>query len=574
MPKTHRFIETEIGGVLRSIDFIYKEAGVNRPLKPADIRGQNLNQTDYANQLNKVANAVKFILSALRNQTAKPPEKVVAASGQPRPQSKMRAVVLSLIILALAIAGFLVFLTWTSNQPPAEVLDKSIAVLPFADMSPQKDQEYLGDGIAEEILNVLARVKDLKVIGRTSSFSYKGKGTNLKTIGEELGVSTILEGSIRKDGNKVRITAQFIKASDGSHLWSESYDRELKDIFQIQDELAKNISRSLLSTFEDPAAASNVREGPTNNEAYDLYLLGKYQFSQKFETPNSLKTKFHESIRSYKKSLKLDSLFANTYAELAQSYTFYGFFFGNQEIRNVYDSAELYARKALALDKRNVQAYIDLALIKRNRDWDWEGSRQYFQRAKSIAPNHSYTLGLYAMLLSALNQTDSALYYARKGVVLDPNSENARFYELRAFYYDRQFHKAASLISGVDQITRRDLIIMALSPNKDVIAPMLIKFADLDINIKQELDNYYHANGWDALMKKLYTSYLDKLNTGEIMVKIYAAPRDVLFGELSRDVDNQVGNMVYLLIDPVYDPIRSDPRYDQLLKRMGLDKYK
>ena len=564
-------IEKEIGGTLRSIDFIYKEAGVNRPLKPTDIRSQNLNQTDYANQMNKVANAVKSILSALRNQTAKPPEKVVAVGDPPRPQSKTRAVVFSLIILALAIAGYFVLQRWTTSQPAAEILDKSIAVLPFADMSPQKDQEYLGDGIAEEILNVLARVKDLKVIGRTSSFSYKGKSTDLKTIGEELGVSTILEGSVRKDGNKVRITAQFIKAKDGTHLWSESYDRELKDVFQIQDELAKNISKSLLSTFKDPESGSNSPEGPSNNEAYNLYLLGKYQFSQ---TMISASAEFRESINSYKKSIKLDSTFANTYAELAQSYIFHGFFFGEMEIKSVYDSAEHYARKALALDKGNVQAYIDMALVKRNRDWDWEASRQYFQRAKSIAPNHSYTLGLYAMLLSALNQTDSALYYAKKGVVLDPNSETARFYELRAHYYDRQFDKAASLAGGVDQIARRDFIISTLSPNRDLVVSMILKFSNMDDRVKQDLEQFYKTNGWDALMKKLYSSYLKQLGTAEIMVKVNGAPRDVLFEDFNRDADNHVGRLVYLLIDPVYDPIRSDPRYDLLLKRMGLDKYK
>ena len=461
-----------------------------------------------------------------------------------------------------------------SPRKTTEVLDKSIAVLPFVDMSPNKDQEYLGDGIAEEILNVLARVKDLKVIGRTSSFSYKGKGTDLKTIGEELGVSTILEGSVRKDGNKIRITAQFINAMDGTHFWSESYDRELKDVFQIQDELAKSISKSLLTTFEDPASEANRSEGPANNEAYNLYLLGKYQFSQSTETDVDRKIRYYESIKFYKQSIKLDSTFASSYADLALTYIYYGSFFGDQEIKNVYDSAELNTRKALALDNRNVQAYIDMALVKRNRDWDWEASRRYFQKAISIAPNYGFTFGDYSMLLSAINETDSALYYSKKAVELDPNSDVARFYAMRAAYYDRQFNDAFSLSKEINESGRSGYFIEILSHvNKDMSVSKLLNSSAFEEPVKKELENYYHTNGWDALMKRLYTTHLEMM-INETMVFIHGAPKDVIFERLNVDADNRVGRTVYLLIDPVYDPIRSDPRYDALLKRMGLDKYK
>lgn len=574
-------IETEIGGVLRSIDFIYKEAGVNRPLKPADIRGQNLNQTDYANQLNKVANAVKSILTGLRSQTTKAPKKEPTIINQPLPRKRPRSAVLSLIILTVVIAGYFVVQKLTLSQPATEVLDKSIAVLPFADMSPQKDQEYLGDGIAEEILNVLARVKDLKVIGRTSSFSYKGKGTDLKTIGEELGVSTILEGSIRKDGNKVRITAQFIKASDGSHLWSESYDRELKDIFLIQDELARSISKSLLISFEDNPGQGKTSEGPSNNEAYNLYLLGKYSFERPAKNDEDRKAIFYQSINFYKQSIALDSTFASSYAELARTYIFYSFFFGDQEIANVYYLGESNARKALELDDRNVQALLDMAMIKRNRDWDWEASRKYFQTAISIAPNDPLSFGLYAMLLSAINQTDSALYYANRSLVLDPNSEVAKFYSLRSLYYDRQFNEAISLSDQLqgDQIGFMSppffIIIRILSHvDKDKTVSILLNNSDLGDGDKDKLEKYYQENGWDALMKRLFADHLDSMSESRILITVHGAPMEAIFAKLNRDADNKVGELVYLLIDPVYDPIRSDPRYDQLLKRMGLDKYK
>ena len=566
-------IENEIGGVLRAIEFIYKEAGVNRPLSPDDSDEKNLNSTKYKNQVNKVANAIKEILYAIKPANKSFTDKLEYTIVHPTKSTRKIGAIIASVLFAFAIAIYFLYPKIISI-PAVKEIEKSIAVLTFADMSPNKDQEYLGDGIAEEILNVLARVKDLKVIGRTSSFSYKGKDTDLKTIGEELGVATILEGSVRKDGNKIRITAQFINAQDGTHLWSESYDRELKDVFQIQDELAKSISKSLLTTFEDPVSEANRNEGPTNNEAYNLYLLGKYQFSQSTETAVDRKTKYYESIKFYKQSIKLDSTFSNSYADLAQTYIFYGFFFGDQEIKNVYDSAELNARKALELDNRNVQAYIDMALVKRNRDWDWEASRGYFQMAKSIAPNYGYTFGHYSMLLSALNKTDSALYYSKKVVLLDPNSEDARFYAMRAAYYDRQFNDALFLSRGITEIRTNGFLIEILSHvSKDKSVSKLLNSSAFEEPVKKELENYYHTNGWDPLMKRLYTAHLDMM-INETMVFIHGAPKDVIFEKLNADADNRVGRMVYLLIDPVFDPIRSDPRYDQLLKRMGLDKYK
>jgi TolB-like protein len=567
-------IESEIAGVLRAIEFIYKEPGVNRPLKPTDSKSENRNQTDYTNQVNKVANAVKEIVGALKPRQQSLTGKLDQKTSPPTTNKRTVAAFLAIGAVLLAVASYFLYPRFVET-PAAEKLEKSIAVLPFADMSPNKDQEYLGDGIAEEILNLLARVKDLKVIGRTSSFSYKGKGTDLKTIGKELGVSTILEGSVRKDGNKIRITAQFINAQDGTHLWSESYDRELKDVFQIQDELAKNISTSLLTTFEDPVSEANRREGPANNEAYNLYLLGKYHFSSDTDSDVDRKAKLYEAIKFYKQSIKLDSTFASSYADLAQTYIFYGFFFGDQEIRNVYDSAELNARKALTLDNRNVQAYIDMALVKRNRDWDWEASRGYYQRALALAPNNGYTFGLYSMLLSAINEIDSASYYSKKAVFLDPNSDGALFYAMRTAYYDRQFNEAFSLSKRIHAIGRKDFIVDILfHVNKDRSVSELIGNSELDEPVKMELLNYYRREGWDALMRKLYTTYFDKIIAAKDVVLIHGAPKDVVFEKLNAGADKRVGEMVYLLISPVYDPIRSDPRFDQLLKRMGLDKYK
>src|SRR6188474_2105163 len=180
-----------------------------------------------------------------------------------------------------------------------KVSDKSIAVLPFADMSAGKDQEYFSDGLSEELINLLAKIPELKVIGRTSSFSFKGKNEDLRSIAQKLGVSNILEGSVRKDGNKIRVTAQLIRAGDGSHLWSDSYDRDLEAIFKLQDEIAKEVVQQLkLKLIDIP---SSISSGTGNIEAYNLVLQGNY-FFDKLDKDNVAK-----AVDFYNRALAIDS---------------------------------------------------------------------------------------------------------------------------------------------------------------------------------------------------------------------------------------------------------------------------
>jgi len=201
-PNDLNLLEGELGGSLRAIDFFFKEPGINRPLKPTDKEEKNLNKTNYRNQVNKIANSVKEIIISIQN-----PDKLNLSS--------------------------------SANMQRADTSAKSIAVLPFVNMSNDPEQEYFTDGISEEIINTLVQIPNLKVAGRTSAFSFKNRNEDLRLIGEKLNVNTILEGSVRKADNRIRITAQLIEVSTGFHLWSEKFDRELNDVFIIQDEIAK-----------------------------------------------------------------------------------------------------------------------------------------------------------------------------------------------------------------------------------------------------------------------------------------------------------------------------------------------
>lgn len=308
-------IEQEIGGALRAIEFIYKEAGVNRPLKSSDNKTDNQNKTDYHNQINKVANAIKEIINALKN----PPSAVQAHSIQhPVSSSKKnlirnKAIVISIAIILSTALGYY-FYKPRSTSSQQTTFDKSIAVLPFVDLSEQKDQGWFGDGLTEEILNSLAHVKGLNVISRTSSFAFKNKNLRVQVIADSLGVNYIVEGSIRKSGNGLRITAQLIRAKDGFHIWSNTYDRAATDIFELQKEIATKIAEGLDISLDEKAMQNMQWAGTTSADAYLAFLKGRelddhaHQRTRFIDLATLKKANYY-----YEQSSQLDPDFVNPY---------------------------------------------------------------------------------------------------------------------------------------------------------------------------------------------------------------------------------------------------------------------
>jgi len=267
-------IEKEIGGALRAIEFIYKESGVNRPLKSSDSKTDNQNKTDYRNQINKVANAIKEIVSAVKNPTVQSPRKAINEQPSPKPTNNKKIAAASLALLVVLAIGYFFYQKPAASNKQLTSLDKSIAVLPFTDMSEQKDQGWFGDGLTEEILNSLAHVNGLNVISRTSSFAFKNKNLRIQVIADSLGVNYIVEGSIRKSGTGLRITAQLVRAKDGFHIWSNTYDRSATDIFELQKEIATKIAGSLDISLDEKAIEQMQWAGTTSAEAYLAFLKG------------------------------------------------------------------------------------------------------------------------------------------------------------------------------------------------------------------------------------------------------------------------------------------------------------
>ncbi|MCB1553530.1 MAG: tetratricopeptide repeat protein [Xanthomonadales bacterium] len=288
----------------------------------------------------------------------------------------------------------------------------SIAVLAFADLSADKDQEYFADGISEELLNLLARVDGLQVAARTSSFKFKGSQSDIGEIGRALGVDHVLEGSVRKAGNQVRITAQLIKTVDGFHLWSESYDRELDNIFAVQDEIAASIVRQLKLKFDLGTAAAGRTQNP---EAYDHYLRGR----ELARAPT--RSGLLRAVEQYEKAVALDPNFAAAYAGIADAWVWLEDY-GGVKSSESFPRAEQAAKRALAIDPDSAEAHAAMAFVLDRYHDDSVEAGKAFERTLQLNPNYVTAYNLYADTLYDLGEFERALEVRRRAVALDPLS--------------------------------------------------------------------------------------------------------------------------------------------------------
>jgi len=291
----------------------------------------------------------------------------------------------------------------------------SIAVLPFTNMSADEDNEYFCDGLAEELLNALAKIDDLKVAARTSAFSFKGKNANVSEIGEKLIVKNVPEGSVRRSGNRLRIMVQLINAADGFQVWSERYDRETKDIFELQDEITLSVIDTLkLKLFDNEKAAVLMRY-TENAEAYELFLKGRYQ-SYKYTAEG-----WTRAIEFFEKAIEIQPDYAPAYAGIAAASGCL-WFFGILPAEQMIPQSKTAAIKALELDENLAEAYFSSAISTFFYDWEWEKAGREFKRSIALDPNNAEALSYYAMFLAFEERFDEADELSKKSFELDPLS--------------------------------------------------------------------------------------------------------------------------------------------------------
>ena len=359
--------------------------------------------------------------------------------GKLAPKRTFKKVVLvSLLLIVFVAAGFY-YKNLIPNKSASRPKDKSIAVLPFTDMSPAKDQEYFSDGLSEELITALAKISDLKVAGRTSSFSYKGINKNLETIGNELRVSTILEGSLRKSGNQLRITAQLINTDDGFNIWSDSYEIEFTDIFSVQDKITKAIITALnvhlLDNKEPEPTAS------TNQDAYSNYLKARHQLS--FRGDHLLQAK-----RLFEEAIKLDTGFAAAHSGLSRTLSIMPNYLMVDNVKSLMDSAKQEANKALSLDPNNGEALSVLGTVAAYYDWDWDAAEQAFTRSKEVNPNDAEMYNFLGDFYWIISDKKLAIEMESKAVELDPLLA-VNYANLAMAYYMAKDYDNAIRISNI-----------------------------------------------------------------------------------------------------------------------------
>ena len=293
--------------------------------------------------------------------------------------------------------------------------EKTIAVLPFVNMSADPENEFFSDGISEELINALTRVEGLQVTARTSSFAFKGKNKDVRDIGRKLGVSAVLEGSVRKAGDRVRITAQLVDTRDGYHIFSKVYDRVLEDIFETQDEISLEIVNELRATLpENGEKPSLVRQVTEHSEAYDAYLKGKYCWNQ--WTPDAAR----QAVDHFQRAVELDPEFARAWGAMALSHTYLGAMGRSAHCGEAYGCAYKAAERALELDPEIEDSHVALALVRLFNDWDRPAAEASFLRAMAINPDSVDVLHGYSLYLQADGRAEEAVAILERATTLDP----------------------------------------------------------------------------------------------------------------------------------------------------------
>ncbi len=344
--------------------------------------------------------------------------------------NKNRIIGITAIVIIAVITIYTVFMFNTSNSNSVTI-EKSIAVLAFKDMSPEQDQEYFSDGISEELLNLLAKIPELRVISRTSSFSYKEKNETLETIGKELDVTHILDGSVRKSGNTLRITTQLIEVADGSHLWSETYDRDMEDVFKIQDDIASAVIIQLkISLLGDIAKSTEV-----NPDAYALYLQANHLYQQFTKEGNE---KAEDIV---KQSIALDSTYAPSWNLLSGIYLRATINFNTKPQKDSFEYAIITVQKSLNLDNNYAPAYAQLSRINLNL-WDFDAAKDNINKAMMLDDRNFYVID--AAIDNAINsgRLEEAIKLENEGIKLDPNNYVLYSWLGITYYFLNRFDKS------------------------------------------------------------------------------------------------------------------------------------
>lgn len=455
----------------------------------------------------------------------------------------------------------------------------SIAVLPFVNLSNDPDNDYFCDGLAEELLNALSKIDELKVAARTSAFSFKGKNASVAEIAGALKVNTVLEGSVRKSNHRVRITTQLVNAADGYHLWSERYDRELKDIFDVQDEITVAVVEALKVKLLGEEKSAILKRHTRNSDAYELYLRGLSHFNR-FSTEG-----FQKAIESFNRAIAIDPAYASAYAGLAIAYTEMSFFsFAPKEWMAKASDA---ARKAFEADDTLGEAHNSLAIIKMYYEWDYAGAEYEFRRAIALNPGSAFIHNWYGWYLGLMGRFDESLREFQRAEELDPLSDTINSGIGIILHWSRQPERAIEQFRNVLELNPNYLLAVCFLAEAYVQQGDFARAIATVERLKQFANDplmlpivgYVYAKCGErdkalTILKEFEQhanqEYVPALN----FAQVYAGLGDTeqALAWLEQACTERSVWMTVLKVDTKFDLLRSDPRFQDILRRVGLTK--
>jgi TolB-like protein/Flp pilus assembly protein TadD len=457
---------------------------------------------------------------------------------------------------------------FTRTTGGSAVAKPSLAVLPFANMSADPENEYFSDGLTEELLNVLAKNPELKVTGRTSSFAFKGKQEDLRVIGKKLGVGSLLEGSVRKAGNRVRITAQLVSVADGFHLWSETYDRVLDDIFAVQDDIARAVSEAMHVTLVGVSNAARK----VDPESYALTLRARQSYQQMNKESMSL------AVELYKRAIAIDATNAQAWAGLSISYTV-RIAYGHTEHKDEYPLALDAAERALALDDQSPQAHNSMSWVRAALELRIKEAAPHMQRAYELAPNDSSILSGMALWEMLQGHFDRAIRLGKKSVELDPLDPFAHRELARVLMFAGHLDEArATMLKTLDMSPDMTAVYLSLATT----ALLQGKPEEARTLIEKEKIAGYRYCGQAIISHALGNSTesdqrLEALiaeghhwSFQAAMVHAYRGEPDLAFKWLEHACEIHDAGIPTSKVQPLMKPLHDDPRWPAFLKKIGL----
>src|ERR1700735_1832586 len=488
------------------------------------------------------------------------------------------------VCLALVL-GLVFYFRWSSSRArrPAVTGRTMVAVLPFQNLTGDPGQEYFSDGLTEEMISQLGRIDPQRVgvIARTSVMHYKNNPEQLNQIGRELGVQYVLEGSVRRGSNKVRITAQLIQTKDQSHVWAHQYDREENNLLGLQSEIAQEISDAIQLTLGEhkPVEANPPADShaPKSYAAYDLYLQGRYFWNKR--TPQGLQ----QAVECFEQAVAKDPDYARAYAGLADSLALISSY-GLGPPSEVTPKARAAALKALSLDEELAEAHASLALIAQNYDWDWQSAEKEYRRAVELDPNYATGHHWYAEHLALRGRFDEAFAEMERARQLDPLSLIIQTDNGAILYFSRQYDRAVEQFQSVEKLEpgfpRVQILDFAYAQQGRYAEAL----ADIDIWRRTNDSDWvwairayvYGRAGQTAearrALEKLKT--IDRRNPEDAFIFLPAyiglGEKEQAFAALDKSLANHSPGLTALKVDPIFDPLRGDPRFKAVLRKLGL----